>query len=78
MMNEHDNGAGKGQCQCPCHGGQGMIGQKMMGIMSMMGPYKKEFIAAKLEKKAGMLKLELEFIEKMKKLAEKVDFGQQK
>lgn len=37
-------------------------------MMGMMGEHGKEFMAAKLEKKAAMLKIELEFIEKMKGL----------
>ena len=42
-------------------------------LMGMMGCCSKEFMIAKLEKKAAILKVELEFIEKMKTMLKKAD-----
>jgi hypothetical protein len=47
-------------------------------MMEMMGCCPKEFMAAKLEKKTAMLKIELEFVEKVKKILEKSDLKPKK
>lgn len=48
----------------------------MMGMMG--GCCSKEFMMAKLEKKSAILKIELDFMEKMKKLLEKTEFDSKK
>ncbi len=53
-----------------CEDSHGQMNHHMMG---MMGCCSKEFMIAKLEKKAAILKIEMEFIEKMKTMLKKAD-----
>ena len=64
MMNDNQYEEGHG------HGGHHMMG--------MMGCCSKEFMIAKLEKKAAIMKIELEFIEKMKTMLKKTDLKSKK
>ncbi len=55
----HDQKHEEGHCQGGHH------------LMEMLGGNHKEFMIAKLEKKAAIMKIELEFIEKMKEMLKK-------
>ena len=55
--------------------GHGQMGHHMA---EMMGCCSKEFMIAKLEKKAAILKIELEFIEKMKTMLKKAELKPKK
>ncbi len=66
----HDN-----KC-CEDHG---PMGHPMMGMMhAMPKEMMKEFMIAKMEKKAAIMKIELEFVEKMKAMMAKADFSEKK
>lgn len=67
MFNEHKCEEGQGGNNTCC-------GQDLMGLLDGCTPEcKREFIIAKLEKKAAIMKIEAEFLQKMKAMLEKTE-----